>query len=78
VAFRACSPASRKFRPRVEGRALLDELTAHATQPQFVYRHAWRQGDLVAWDNLATMHQGTPFDDTRHARNMRRTTVLER
>ena len=64
--------------PREEGRALLAELTAHATQPQFVYRHAWRHGDLVAWDNLATMHRGTPFDDTREPRDMRRTTILER
>jgi alpha-ketoglutarate-dependent 2,4-dichlorophenoxyacetate dioxygenase len=64
--------------PLEEGRALLAELTAHATQPQFVYRHAWRMGDLVAWDNLATLHRGTPFDDTRHPRDMRRTTVLER
>jgi len=64
--------------PLEEGRALLAELTAHATQPQFVYRHDWRLGDLVAWDNLATMHRGTPFDDTRHPRDMRRTTVLER
>jgi len=63
--------------PLEEGRALLAELTAHATQPQFVYRHPWRLGDLVAWDNLATMHRGTPFDDTRHPRDMRRTAVLE-
>jgi alpha-ketoglutarate-dependent 2,4-dichlorophenoxyacetate dioxygenase len=63
--------------PREKGRALLDELTAFATQPRFVYRHVWRPGDLVIWDNLATMHRGTPFDDTRHPRDMRRTTVLE-
>jgi alpha-ketoglutarate-dependent 2,4-dichlorophenoxyacetate dioxygenase len=63
--------------PLAEGRALLAELMAHATQPQFVHRHEWRVGDLVIWDNLATMHRGTPFDDTRHARDMRRTTVLE-
>ena len=64
--------------PMEEGRALLAELTAHATQAQFVYRHPWRLGDLVAWDNLATMHRGTPFDDARHPRDMRRTTILER
>jgi len=64
--------------PDDEGRALLDELTVHATQPQFVYRHTWAVGDLVIWDNLATMHRGTPFDDTVHPRDMRRTTCLER
>ena len=63
--------------PRDEGRALLDELTAHATQPQFVYRHRWHDGDVVMWDNLQTMHRGTPFDDTLYPRDMRRVTVLE-
>ncbi len=63
--------------PEDEGRALLRELTDFATQPQFVYRHQWRVGDIVAWDNLATMHRATPFDDTRHRRDMRRTTVRE-
>lgn len=63
--------------PIDEGRALLAELSAHATQPQFVFRHQWRLHDLLIWDNLSTMHRATPFDDTRHARDMRRTTVLE-
>jgi alpha-ketoglutarate-dependent 2,4-dichlorophenoxyacetate dioxygenase len=63
--------------PIKEGRAFLAELTAHATQPQFVFRHQWRLHDLLVWDNLATMHRATPFDDTRYARDMRRTTVLE-
>lgn len=63
--------------PIDEGRDLLRELTAFATQPRFVYRHEWRRGDLVMWDNLSVMHRGTPFDDTRHPRDMRRTTVLE-
>ena len=63
--------------PVAEGRALLKELMEHATQPQFVHRHPWRVGDLVIWDNLCTMHRGTPFDDTRQPRDMRRTTVLE-
>jgi alpha-ketoglutarate-dependent 2,4-dichlorophenoxyacetate dioxygenase len=60
-----------------EARALLRELTEHATQPQFVYRHAWQLGDVVAWDNLCTMHRATPFEDTTHRRDMRRTTVRE-
>lgn len=63
--------------PAEEGRTLLDELTAHATQPEFVFRHQWRIGDVVMWDNQQTMHRGTPFDDTRYARDMRRVTVLE-
>lgn len=64
--------------PIEEGRALLDELTAHATQARFVFRHVWRRGDIVMWDNQQTMHRGTPFDDSLYPRDMRRATVLER
>ena len=46
----------------------------HATQPQFVYSHKWRQWDLVIWDNRQTMHRVTRFDETQ-VRDMRRTTV---
>jgi alpha-ketoglutarate-dependent 2,4-dichlorophenoxyacetate dioxygenase len=63
--------------PVPEGRLLLRDLTEHATQPQFVYRHAWRVGDLVIWDNLATMHRGRPFDDAIHRRELRRVTTLD-
>ena len=60
-----------------DGRDLLDDLTRHATLPEFVFRHQWRDGDAVMWDNQQTMHRGTPFDDTRYARDMRRVTVLK-
>jgi len=42
--------------------ALLDELWAHATQPKFVYDHHWRPGDIVVWDNRATLHRREAFD----------------
>lgn len=63
--------------PVPEGRLLLLDLIEHATQPQFIYRHKWRVGDLVIWDNLATMHRGRPFDDQRHRRELRRVTTLD-
>ena len=63
--------------PVPEARLLLRELTEHATQPQFVYRHAWRVGDLVIWDNRATMHRGRPFDDKQYRRELRRVTTLD-
>jgi alpha-ketoglutarate-dependent 2,4-dichlorophenoxyacetate dioxygenase len=63
--------------PIPEGRLLLRDLMEHATQPQFVYRHAWRIGDLVIWDNRATMHRGRPFEDTKHRRELRRVTTLD-
>jgi alpha-ketoglutarate-dependent 2,4-dichlorophenoxyacetate dioxygenase len=53
-----------------------NELIEFATQPQFVYRHEWRVGNLVIWDNRCTMHRATPFDATDHVRDMRRTTII--
>jgi alpha-ketoglutarate-dependent 2,4-dichlorophenoxyacetate dioxygenase len=58
------------------GRILLRDLQEHATQPAFVYRHAWRPGDLVLWDNRSVMHRGCRYDLSQ-ARDMRRTTVLD-
>ena len=63
--------------PVPEGRLLLRELIEHATQPQFVYRHRWRVGDLVIWDNRATMHRACRFDDARYRRDLRRVTTLD-
>lgn len=60
-----------------EGAALLEELMAHATQPQFVYSHRWRVGDLVIWDNRCTLHRGTDYDERRYKRDMRRATVSD-
>ena len=51
--------------PVPEGRLLLRDLIEHATRPEFVYRHQWRVGDLVIWDNRATMHRARPFDDAK-------------
>ncbi len=63
--------------PIPEGRLMLRELTDHATQPQFVYRHAWRGGDLVIWDNRSTMHKATTFADGTYRRELRRVTSLD-
>ena len=64
-------------RPVPDGRLLLRDLMEHATAPEFVYRHSWRRGDFVIWDNRATMHRARPFEDTRHRREMRRVTTLD-
>ncbi len=63
--------------PVPEGRLLLRDLIEHATQPEFVYRHAWRVGDLVIWDNRATMHRARPFEDATYRRELRRVTTLD-
>lgn len=62
--------------PQPQARALVDELTTFATQPQFTYLHRWRVNDLVIWDNRCTMHRGRPFDESQR-RSMRRATVSD-
>ena len=61
--------------PVPEALILLRDLTEHATQRERVYRHAWRVGDLVMWDNQATMHRGRPYEDLEYPRDLRRTTL---
>lgn len=63
--------------PVPDGRLLLRELMTLATLPQFVYRHRWRSGDFVIWDNRATMHRGLPFDEAAQRRDLRRVTTLD-
>ena len=62
--------------PVADGRLLLWDLTTHATQPQFVYSHTWRIGDVVIWDNRCTMHRGRPHDE-QEPRDLRRATTLD-
>jgi alpha-ketoglutarate-dependent 2,4-dichlorophenoxyacetate dioxygenase len=62
--------------PVADGRLLLWDLTAHATQREFVYSHRWRIGDLVIWDNRCTMHRGRPHDEAQ-PRDLRRATTLD-
>jgi alpha-ketoglutarate-dependent 2,4-dichlorophenoxyacetate dioxygenase len=62
--------------PVPEGRLLLRDLIEFATERRFVYRHVWRPGDLVIWDNRCTMHRGRPFDDTE-IRDLRRATTRD-
>ena len=48
--------------PLEASEALLNELWAHCTQPRFCYEHRWAPGDVVVWDNRATLHRRDPFD----------------
>ena len=61
--------------PEDESRALLDDLLARATRSENCYRHEWRTGDVVVWDNQAAVHRATPYDAARHRRLMQRTTI---
>ncbi len=56
------------------GGLLLNDLTDHATQGEFVYVHRWMVHDLVMWDNRQTMHRVRRYDQSP-PRDMRRATV---
>jgi alpha-ketoglutarate-dependent 2,4-dichlorophenoxyacetate dioxygenase len=53
---------------------LIAELTDAATAPGLSYTHTWRQGDVVMWDNRATLHRGRPWPPNE-ARLIVRTTI---
>jgi len=52
--------------------ALIDELMQHATQKKYEYRHRWRHGDWVLWDNRSVMHQANPDYDMSERRYLYR------
>lgn len=58
----------------LSGKKLIDDLMAFATTPGTSYLHPWRKGDVVMWDNRATMHRGRPWP-AHEARLMIRTTI---
>jgi alpha-ketoglutarate-dependent taurine dioxygenase len=59
-----------------KGRALLESLTAHATQPRFVHRLVWQKGDLVIWDNTRLLHRAIPnYEADLHRRVLRRAVI---
>jgi alpha-ketoglutarate-dependent taurine dioxygenase len=62
--------------PEAEGDALLLDLLEHATQPQFIYTHHWRDGDLVMWDNRCLLHRALAnYEMAKHRRVLHRTVV---
>ena len=62
--------------PRDEGVALLDELKAHALQDRYIHSYAYDVGDVVLWDDLATLHSAT-LTDPNDLRTLWRITVIE-
>jgi taurine dioxygenase len=60
--------------PEEVGRARIEQLQAHAVEERFVYRHKWRAGDLLMWDNRCLLHRAnTNFDAARFPRVLQRT-----
>jgi taurine dioxygenase len=62
--------------PEDEARDLIAELDAHCVRPEFVYRHKWQVGDLLLWDNAASMHLAICDYRLPERRLMHRTTVI--
>jgi alpha-ketoglutarate-dependent taurine dioxygenase len=60
-----------------EGEALIDELFAYMVQPGAEYRHAWRKGDLVVWDNRSSIHSATGGYPIHERRIHWRVTIME-
>ena len=60
--------------PEAESDALLRALFDHSEKPEFIYRHVWRVGDLIVWDNRCSMHARDDFPSDQR-RLMLRTTV---
>lgn len=58
--------------PDDESQALIAELMAHATQPKYEYRHHWKYGDMVIWDNRSVMHQANADYDMKETRRLYR------
>ena len=61
--------------PDEESGPLLEEIYAHCTQPQFIYRHRWQVGDLLMWDNCSLQHLAVPDYALPQRRRMHRTTI---
>ncbi len=62
--------------PDDEGRAVIEALHDHCIKDAFLYRHTWRVGDLLMWDNAAAMHLAICDYDLPQRRLMHRTTVI--
>lgn len=61
--------------PESQALELIAQLTEHCIQPKYIYRHVWRRGDVVMWDNAATLHLATPDYELPQRRLLYRTTI---
>ena len=61
--------------PDTEARPLIDRLIVEVTRPESIYRHRWKSGDVVIWDNRCMLHRGSGYDEDRYRRRMHQTRV---
>ncbi len=64
--------------PQQDAKPLIEKLIAEVTRPRSVYRHKWRVGDFVIWDNRCILHRGTGYDADKYRRRMHQTRVRGR
>jgi taurine dioxygenase len=58
-----------------ESARILEAIRQHVLRPEFIYRHQWRVGDVVMWDNCSCLHKATADFDLPLRRRMHRTTL---
>jgi alpha-ketoglutarate-dependent 2,4-dichlorophenoxyacetate dioxygenase len=63
--------------PKADSERFIAEINGHIARPEFRYRHSWRVGDLLVWDNRCTLHRATSYPVFEQKRDMRRATINE-
>jgi taurine dioxygenase len=63
--------------PQAEGDALFAEVLAHLIRPDFVFKHAWRPGDVLMSDNRCSLHRASEWDESQHKRRLRRNILVD-
>lgn len=63
--------------PQEEGDALFAEVLAHLIRPDFVFKHAWRPGDLLMSDNRCSLHRASEWDESQHKRRLHRIILVD-
>lgn len=61
-----------------ESAPLVTFVQEFSVMPRFTYRHVWRSGDIIVWDNRSAMHCATAYDQVNHRRQLHRTTFAQR
>jgi alpha-ketoglutarate-dependent 2,4-dichlorophenoxyacetate dioxygenase len=61
--------------PETEAMPLIERLIAEVTRPESVYRHRWRPGEVMIWDNRCVLHRGVGYDEAKYRRRMHQTRV---
>ena len=59
-----------------KGRNFIERLNKLATKSKFIYKHKYKKGDVLVWDNRRLLHKGTKYDTAKEKRVMRRTTII--